>query len=81
MDLVLVAGRAMTWRMLAEGITGAQMVVYEGKETNFVVLAEGIEGEVGSGQIKRRGSAGNGGSVPATAVGESSAAVRDPLKV
>ncbi|KAL8917368.1 MAG: hypothetical protein Q9208_007986 [Pyrenodesmia sp. 3 TL-2023] len=81
-DLVLmVPSEAMTWRMLAEGITGAQMVVYERKETNFVVLAEGIEGEVGLGQIKRRGSAGNGGSVLATAVAESSAAAAATLPI
>lgn len=73
-DLVLLPGVTMTWRMLEEGITGAQMVVFEGKEINFVVLMGDSAEEVGWGQIRRRGDeARNGGSaVAARGVGESS---------
>ncbi|KAL8904671.1 MAG: hypothetical protein Q9207_003121 [Kuettlingeria erythrocarpa] len=54
-DLVLLPGAAMTWRMLAEGITGVQMLAFEKKEILFVVLMEDSAQEVGWGQIRRRG--------------------------
>ncbi len=65
-DLVLLPGAAMTWGMLKEGITGAQMLVFEKKEMNFVVLMEESAKEVGWGQIRRRGDvARKGGPVVA----------------
>ncbi|KAI4118745.1 MAG: hypothetical protein LQ345_001264 [Seirophora villosa] len=53
-DLILNARPGMTWRMLIEGITGAQMLAYEGKEYQFMVLAEGFDEHVGFGQVRRR---------------------------
>ncbi|KAI4147404.1 MAG: hypothetical protein LQ341_001808, partial [Variospora aurantia] len=53
-DLLLNARPNMTWRMLMEGITGAQMVAYEGKEFQFRILAEGFDEHVGTGHFTRR---------------------------
>lgn len=44
----------MTWRMLMEGITGAQMVVGGGKELQFGVLVDGMPETAGYGWVKRR---------------------------
>lgn len=55
-DFVLTACPSMTWRMLAEGITGAQMVVDERKEFRFSVLLDGEGQAAGYGWMKRRGS-------------------------
>lgn len=55
-DFVLIAHPIMTWRMLAEGITGAQMVVYEGKEFRFSVSLDGAGLVAGYGWMMRRGS-------------------------
>lgn len=69
-DLVLVARPDMTWKMLAEGITGLQMLVFGGKELNFVITARGVEGHVGYGQMKRREAA-SGRGLAARVVRES----------
>ncbi|KAL8853697.1 MAG: hypothetical protein Q9221_001508 [Calogaya cf. arnoldii] len=53
---VLITRSTMTWRMLAEGITGAQMVVGNKKEFRFVVFADGVQGPVGFGYMKRASS-------------------------
>ena len=54
-DLSLVPREEMTWKMLAEGFNGAAILaVAEQKEFQFIVLAEGVGGEVGYGQTKRR---------------------------
>lgn len=52
---VLNARPWMTWRMLTEGITGAQMVVHNGKEFRFVVLVEGMSEAAGFGWMKKTG--------------------------
>ncbi|KAL8668469.1 MAG: hypothetical protein Q9168_006905, partial [Polycauliona sp. 1 TL-2023] len=52
-DFVLIARPGMTWRMLAEGITGAQMLVYQKKEFKFVVF-DGDSAEVGEGLVWSR---------------------------
>ncbi|KAL8888564.1 MAG: hypothetical protein Q9192_006157 [Flavoplaca navasiana] len=41
--------------MLAEGITGAQMVVYNGKEFRYAVFVEGMPEAAGFGWMKRTG--------------------------
>lgn len=44
----------MTWRMLMEGITGAQMAVGGGQELQFGVLVVGMPEAAGYGWVKRR---------------------------
>lgn len=58
-DLVVVPGEAMTWRMLKEGAVGGFVVCYNAaKGFQFGLTAEGIEGPVGVGQITARNSRG-----------------------
>ncbi|KAL8747566.1 MAG: hypothetical protein Q9184_007582, partial [Pyrenodesmia sp. 2 TL-2023] len=47
-DVVVLPRPGMTWRMLAEGVRGAKMVVSSGVEFRFEVMAEGVEEDVGS---------------------------------
>ncbi|KAL8919844.1 MAG: hypothetical protein Q9208_006577 [Pyrenodesmia sp. 3 TL-2023] len=53
-DVVVFPRPGMTWRMLAEGVKGAAMVILSGVEFRFEVTAEGIEEEVGYGETTRR---------------------------
>ncbi|KAL8719537.1 MAG: hypothetical protein Q9225_003458 [Loekoesia sp. 1 TL-2023] len=53
-DLDLIPLQGMTWPMLVEGYGGAAVVNYESKEYQFIVLAEGGEGEVGYGRLTMR---------------------------
>lgn len=53
-DLVLIPREEMTWQMMSEGPWGAGEVCLAAKEFQFVVLAAGVEGEVGLGQITVR---------------------------
>lgn len=55
-EFVLNVRPGMTWRMLAEGITGAQIVVAEGKEFRFLVLIDGTDEACGHGWMRRKGS-------------------------
>lgn len=56
-DLVLIPRETMTWRMLKEGMYGGITVCANlGKNFQFIVLADGVEGEVGYGQITARPS-------------------------
>ena len=65
---VLNARPWMTWRILAEGITGAQMVVYNGKEFRFAVHVEGMPEAAGFGWMKRTGPSLRIGGVAASNV-------------
>ncbi|KAL8789309.1 MAG: hypothetical protein Q9213_001232 [Squamulea squamosa] len=54
-DLVVIPGEAMTWRMLGEGVVGGVAVcAATAKEFQFGLVVDGIEGPVGQGQMKRR---------------------------
>ncbi|KAL9603550.1 MAG: hypothetical protein Q9219_001052 [cf. Caloplaca sp. 3 TL-2023] len=53
-DIVMAPGREMTWKMLVEGIRGAEMVVYTGVEFEFLVTAEGFRGVAAYGETRRR---------------------------
>ncbi|KAL8836979.1 MAG: hypothetical protein Q9176_005980 [Flavoplaca citrina] len=65
---VLNARPWMTWRILAEGITGAQMVVYNGKEFRFAAFVEGMPEAAGFGWMKRTGPSLRIGGVAASNV-------------
>ncbi|KAL8835052.1 MAG: hypothetical protein Q9170_003481 [Blastenia crenularia] len=49
-DVVIYPGPGMTWRMLAEAFNGAEKVIFQKFEFGFTVFAEGVEGEVGTGE-------------------------------
>ncbi|KAL8915008.1 MAG: hypothetical protein Q9171_000448 [Xanthocarpia ochracea] len=68
-EMLLVAQEGMTWKMLAEGITGAQMVVFGGKECHFAIIVPGAAKALGYGQIKRTNSASGGNAVVGTSRG------------
>ncbi|KAL8769232.1 MAG: hypothetical protein Q9209_004733 [Squamulea sp. 1 TL-2023] len=54
-DLVVVPGEAMTWRMLGEGVVGGVAVcAATAKEFQFGLVADGIEGPAGHGRMSRR---------------------------
>ena len=53
-DLVLVPRKEMTWRMMSEGFWGALHVCTAAKEFQFVVIAAGVEGDIGTGQVTMR---------------------------
>lgn len=54
-DLVVVPREAMTWRMLQDGARGGIVVCANtGKGFQFGLIADGIEGEMGFGQITAR---------------------------
>lgn len=68
-DLVLVPRPHMTWRMWVEGLAGAELAVDDGREFQFIIMAAGVEGEVGYGQMTSRESA-TGRKLAARAGGE-----------
>lgn len=53
-DVTLFPRPYMTWRMLAEGFQGAELVIFSGREFRFSIMAEGIEAEVGYGETVKR---------------------------
>lgn len=55
-DVVLAPGREMTWKMLAEGIRGAETVISSGVEFKFLVKVGGVDNVVGYGETIRRKS-------------------------
>lgn len=60
--MILVPRPKMTWRMLAEGVGGAKTVIFSGREFQFSITAEGIDGEVGYGETRRSVSVSQGGN-------------------
>lgn len=82
-DLVLAAKPGMTWRMLVEGVRGAELVLFSRVEFKFRITVEG-KGVVGVGEIIRRKAEvapqrvkGRSGRVTMPAVAASSAGVRE----
>lgn len=62
-DVLLFPRPQMTWRMLAEGFQGAELVIFSGREFRFSITAEGAEEEVGYGETSRRKSLPQGRSL------------------
>ncbi|KAL9027038.1 MAG: hypothetical protein Q9196_004379 [Gyalolechia fulgens] len=56
-DVVVAPLPGMTWRMLVEGVRGAELVLASRVEFKFQIMAEGLEGIVGYGETTRRRSA------------------------
>lgn len=56
-DLILAPLPGMTWRMLVEGLRGAELVLFSRVEFRFQLRAEGVEGILGHGETTRRKSA------------------------
>ena len=54
--LTLVPRDTMTWRMWSEALLGLMdfLLTHEGREWQFLILEEGLEGEVGYGAICQR---------------------------
>ena len=77
-EMVLVARAGMTWNMLAEGTTGAQMVVFGGKEYQFAVMVRGEAEPLGYGHIRRRYSASGENALVGTS-GGANATLRSDL--
>lgn len=53
-DVVVAPLPGMTWRMLVEGVRGAELVLFSRVEFRFEISAQGVEGIVGYGETTRR---------------------------
>ena len=56
MDLVMHPGEELTWRMVGEAWRAANALICTGgRGFQFVVLVQGVEGEVALGEMRARG--------------------------